>query len=103
MPLRKPPGPVQLDLFEQFTHERSPDLRPDGGTALADALPRLVRDLEKQGQLQQALLEAQEKTTDEMFRATRDLMASGRTAEQAHREAWELARERYILIPPEQR
>lgn len=64
--------------------------------------PRLVRDLEKQGRLQQALLEAQEKTTDEMFRTTRDLIARGRTAEQAHREAWELVRERYLLIPPEQ-
>lgn len=63
--------------------------------------PRRVRELERTGRLQAELLEAQEQTTSEMFRLTRDLLANGRTADQAHREAWEQVRERYILIPPE--
>lgn len=63
--------------------------------------PRRVRELERTGRLQAELLEAQERTTTEMFRLTRDLLAHGRTADQAHREAWEQVRERYILIPPE--
>jgi hypothetical protein len=30
-----------------------------------------------------------------------DLMKQGKTAEQAHRQAWEIVRERYILLPEE--
>jgi uncharacterized protein YggE len=30
-----------------------------------------------------------------------ELMKQGKTAEQAQRQAWELVREKYILLPPE--
>ena len=64
-------------------------------------LPKLVRDLEAKGQLRQRLLEAEEKTKDEMATLRSSLMAQGLTADQAHRQAWETVRERYLLLPPE--
>ena len=64
-------------------------------------LPKLVRDLEAQDQLYQRLLEAEEKTKDEMATLRSRLMAEGLTADQAHRQAWETVRERYVLLPPE--
>jgi hypothetical protein len=65
-------------------------------------LPRMVRDLEAQGQLQQALIEAQEQATAEMDRLIRDLSRQGLNPQQAHDRAWELVREKYLLLPPEQ-
>jgi hypothetical protein len=64
-------------------------------------LPRMVRELESKDRLRQALLEAEEKTKDEMASLRMDLMRQGLTADQAHRQAWETVRERYILLPPE--
>ena len=64
-------------------------------------LPKLVRDLETKGQLQQRLLEAEEKTKDEMATLRSSLMAQGLTADQAHRQAWETVRQRYLLLAPE--
>lgn len=64
-------------------------------------LPRMVRELESKDRLRQALLEAEEKTKDEMASLRMDLMRQGLTADQAHRQAWEMVRERYILLPPE--
>ena len=63
--------------------------------------PNLVRELEARGRLQEMLLEAEERTRDEMYDLTRQLMAQGLTAQQAHDRAWEMVRERYILLPPE--
>lgn len=63
--------------------------------------PKMVRALEQKGLLQQMLLEAEEKTKDEMATLRLELMKQGKTAEQAHRQAWEMVRERYILLPPE--
>lgn len=63
--------------------------------------PRMVRELERQGQLRTALLEAQERTTDEMESLMRDFRKQGLTPEQAHSRAWELVREKYILLPEE--
>jgi len=63
--------------------------------------PRLVRELETQGKLQEALLEAQEQTTAEMIPLLRDLQRQGQTAQQAHDQAWELVREKYLLLPAE--
>jgi hypothetical protein len=66
-------------------------------------LPKMVRDLEANGQLHQTLLEAEEKTKDEMADLRIDLMQQqGLTADQAHRQAWEMVREKYILLPPEE-
>ncbi len=66
-------------------------------------LPKMVEELEAKGQLQEMLQDAEEKTKDEMEEITRKLMSEkGYTAEQAERTAWEIVRERYILLPPEQ-
>jgi L-lactate utilization protein LutC len=64
-------------------------------------LPKMVAEWESTGRLHQALLEAEEKTKDEMASLRMDLMHQGLTADQAHRQAWEMVRERYILLPPE--
>ena len=65
-------------------------------------LPQKVRELEAKSQLQEALYEAEEKTKDEMDHAIRDFRKQGYTPQQAHDTAWEIVRERYILLPPEQ-
>jgi hypothetical protein len=64
-------------------------------------LPRMVRELEQKGLLHQMLLEAEEKTKDEMATLRMELMKNGSTAQQAHDQAWEMVREKYILLPPE--
>jgi hypothetical protein len=63
--------------------------------------PNLVRKLEAEGQLHQMLLNAEEKTKDEMIELTQQFGKQGLTPQQAHNRAWEMVRERYILIPPE--
>ena len=64
--------------------------------------PRMVQELEAKGLLEQMLLEAEEKTKDEMDSLMRELRKQGLTAQQAHDQAWEMVRERYILLPPEE-
>jgi hypothetical protein len=64
-------------------------------------LPRMVRELEQKGLLQQMLREAEEKTKDDLAGLRLALMKQGKTPEQAHRQAWEMVRERYIFLPPE--
>ena len=64
--------------------------------------PQMVRQLEAGDRLQEALLEAEEKTKDEMYDLTTRLMAQGLTAQQAHDQAWEMVRQEYILLPPEE-
>ena len=63
--------------------------------------PKMVRDLERKGILHQMLLEAEERTKDEMATLRLELMKQGKTAQQAHNQAWEVVREKYILLPPE--
>ena len=63
--------------------------------------PKMVRELERKGQLQAMLLDAEEKTKDEMATLRTDLMQKGSTAQQAQTQAWEMVREKYILLPPE--
>ena len=65
-------------------------------------LPKMVRELERQGLLQRMLLEAEEKTKDEMVTLRTELMQRGATAQQAHDQAWEMVREKYILLPAEE-
>jgi len=64
--------------------------------------PKMVRELERKGLLRQMLLEAQEKTKDEMATLRLELMKQGKTAQQANDQAWEMVRERYILLPAEE-
>lgn len=63
--------------------------------------PRMVRELEAEGRLQDALYEAQEQTLDELLALEDKLTAQGLTMDQASRQAWEMVRENYILLPPE--
>ena len=62
---------------------------------------KMVRELEAKGLLQQMLLEAEEKTKDEMDTFRTQFMQQGLTADQAQRRAWEMVREKYILLRPE--
>jgi hypothetical protein len=63
--------------------------------------PRLVRELERTGQMTTSLLEAQNRTLDEMEQLMRDFRKQGLTPQQAHDQAWEIVREKYILLPEE--
>ena len=64
-------------------------------------LPKLVADLEAKGLLHSILLEAEEMTAREMDQIRRPLILQGLTPQQAHDTAWEMVRERYIFLPPE--
>jgi formate dehydrogenase maturation protein FdhE len=63
--------------------------------------PKMVAELEAKNQLQAMLLTAEEQTEMEMDEMRRKLMRQGLTAQQAHDQAWETVRERYIFLPPE--
>ena len=63
--------------------------------------PKMVLELERTGRLHQMLLEAEEKTKDEMATLRTELMQRGSTAQQAHDQAWEMVCQRYIFLPPE--
>ena len=63
--------------------------------------PRMVRELEQAGRLSAALLEAQERTDEEMETLMRDFRRQGLTPQQAHDQAWEIVREIYVLLPAE--
>jgi len=63
--------------------------------------PKMVQEMEATGELQVMLYEAQEKTKDEMADLTQKLIRQNYTPDQAHRTAWEMVRERYILLSPE--
>ena len=63
--------------------------------------PKMVHELERKGILHRMLLEAEEKTKDEMASLRIELMKQGATAQQANDQAWEMVREKYILLPAE--
>ncbi len=63
--------------------------------------PQMVRELEANGQLYAMLLEAEEKTKDEMATLRTQFIQQGLTPQLAHARAWEMVRERYILLPEE--
>ena len=65
-------------------------------------LPRMTAQLEAQGQLQAMLLEAEERTEADLDSLRRHFIQQGLTPQQAHDQAWEIVRERYIFLPPEQ-
>ena len=64
--------------------------------------PQMVKELEEAGKLEEALHEAQERTLDEMLELETKLEADGLTIQQARDQAWEMTREKYILLPPEE-
>jgi hypothetical protein len=93
----------QLDLFsnQRPTYESVDTIRPPGRETLGEHCPKMVSALEAQGQLHAMLLEAEEKTKDEMIELTQQFRKQGLTAQQAHDRAWEMVRESYILLPAE--
>ena len=64
--------------------------------------PKMVREMERKGILHQMLLEAENNTKDEMAMLRTQLMGQGSTAQQAQSQAWEMVREKYILLPSEE-
>ena len=65
--------------------------------------PKMVREMEAKGTLREALFEAQERTLDEMEALTHRFETEQKlTPQQAHDRAWEMIREKYILLPPEE-
>lgn len=64
--------------------------------------PKLAQQLQAIGRLEAALLEAQEQTLDEMESLMRQFRQQGLTPAQAYDQAWELVREKYLLLPPEE-
>jgi hypothetical protein len=64
--------------------------------------PRMVAEMEKTGTLRQMLLEAEEKTEEELDSLRRKLIQEGSTPQEAHDQAWETVRERYIFLPTEE-
>ncbi len=64
--------------------------------------PNMVREFQTKGILHQMLLEAEEKTKDEMAALRIEFLRQGLTAQQAQDRAWEMVREKYILLPPEE-
>jgi len=63
--------------------------------------PTMVAELEATGQLYPMLLEAEEQTEADLDSLRRHFIQQGLTAQQAHSRAWEIVRERYLLLPPE--
>ena len=64
-------------------------------------LPRLVQELESTQRLHALLLEAEEKTKEEMAMLREHGIAHGLTPDQAQRQAWETVAPKYLLLPPE--
>ena len=65
--------------------------------------PAMVTELEAKGTLMETLFEAQEATLDEMETLTRKLETEQNlTPQQAQDQAWEMIREKYILLPAEE-
>ena len=85
-----PAAPIQLTQYGMMAEKH-----------WREFLPKTVKELEATGKLQEMLLEAEEKTANEMYDLTMQGMNDGLTAQQAHDRAWEMVREKYIFLTPE--
>ena len=65
-------------------------------------LPRRVAELERTGQLRAKLHEAAERTMTDAEALQRHFLQQGLTPKQAQQRAWEIVRERYLFLPPEE-
>ena len=65
-------------------------------------LPRLVAELDRTGRLQATLREAAERTAMDLEELRRHFIQQGLTPAQAGQRAWEIVRERYLFLPPEE-
>ena len=70
---------AQLDLFSYTggNNDHPDSIRNDGRRTLAEFCPRMVKGLETSGRLQEMLLEAEEKTEEELSTLRRQLMKQG--------------------------
>ena len=64
-------------------------------------LPKMVAELEKHGRLEEALREAEERTVMEMDDLRTHFLQQGLTTEQAEERSWEIVRQRYVYLRPE--
>lgn len=64
-------------------------------------LPGMVAELEAKGQLHAMLRVAEERTEVELDSLHRHFIQQGLTPQQAHDQAWEMVRKRYIFLTPE--
>ena len=83
-------APITLTQYGRMAEKHCREFRPN-----------MVKQMEATGELQEMLYDAQEKTKDEMADLTQKLIRQNYTPDQAHRTAWEMVRERYILLTPE--
>ena len=65
-------------------------------------LPRRVAELERTGQLKAKLQEAAERTVTDTETLRQHFLQQGLTPNQAQQRAWEIVRERYLFLPPEE-
>ncbi len=65
-------------------------------------LPRRVAELERTDQLKAKLQEAAERTVTDTENLRQHFLQQGLTPSQAQQRAWELVRERYLFLPPEE-
>ncbi|MBI5769646.1 MAG: hypothetical protein HZA93_17855 [Verrucomicrobia bacterium] len=63
--------------------------------------PRMFHGLEATGRLETELAAAEEQTLAEMETLQREFRQQGLTPASSHLQAWELVREKYLLLPPE--
>ncbi len=97
----------QLSLFDfgnSNGRRNVPDsIRTNGRAPLAGVPAQDGARNGDEGQLNGSPFDAQEMTTDEMEALTRQLETEQQmTPQQAHDRAWEMVREKYILLPPEE-
>ena len=65
-------------------------------------LPRRVAELERTGQLKATLQEAAERTVTDTETLRQHFLQQGLTPSHAQQRAWEIVRERYLFLPPEE-
>ena len=65
-------------------------------------LPRRVAELERTGLLRAKLQEAAERTVTDTEALRQHFLHQGLTPSQAQQRAWEIVRERYLFLPPEE-
>jgi hypothetical protein len=61
-----------------------------------------VAELERTGRLKTKLQEAAERTVTDAEALQRHFLQQGLTPSQAQQRAWEIVRERYLFLPPEE-
>ena len=82
--------PIQLTQYGMMAEKHWREFRP-----------KMVAEMETKGILQEMLLDAENNTKKELYDLTMKFIKQGLTPQQAHDRAWEMVREEYILLRPE--